>query len=788
MIYWVQIHGVFSVCGLGVLMMKFKSIASRIIVSVIPILAATTLVFILITSRFSSSQISEQFDERMNEGSRVAALSMQLELGKNADVTTNMAICGSTYGIESARSQELPLFVRESIRSNQNTVGGGIWYEPYTIYEDQEHHSAYAFRDENGEMVVTMDYAADIDYLREPWYMDAIAAAGEMIWTGVYYDSVANVTMVTSSQAFFGADGNILGVATADMALTNIQQIVGQISIGETGRAFIVGGFGEYVSYIDDSRTLDQTIQDDPDPSFAALGRIISAHETGTHSMLLGDKPVSVYYSTLPDVGWKLIVFVDDGEIRSSALDTVLHMAMVPVLGLVLVCMSIIILTRHLRRIINKVNAFADKAALGDLSERIEVIEPDEFGVMEQHLNQMIENMSEMNQRSLEALETARAASAAKSEFLARMSHEIRTPMNAIIGMTHIAADTDDLPKIKDCLHNTEIASKHLLSLINDILDMSKIEANKLELYNEPFALRKTITGVSSIIGVKVDEKSQTLDVSIDDSLPDYIESDEMRLLQVLMNLLSNAVKFTPEGGKIGISVTRGETLAASRFILLFKISDTGIGISAENLKKLFVSFEQADGGVARRFGGTGLGLAISKRIVELMGGEISVKSEEGKGSEFSFTINVGSVEEQLADMKEDDPIADAAPDLSGKTLLIAEDIELNRLVVEAILEETNAMVEFAKNGREAVDMFSAAPNKYAGILMDIQMPEMDGYEATRVIRGMDSGSSIPIIAISANSFKDDVEEALRAGMSAHVAKPIAPEDIFAKLEQLLLA
>ena len=766
--------------------MKFRSIASRIIMSVIPIVTASTLIFILFTYSSSFHQINEQFNERMNESSRVASLSMQLELAKNASVTKDMAIYGSTAGVDSARSQELQFFVRESIRSNVNTVGGGIWYEPYTIFESAEHYSAYAFRADNGEMMVTTDYAEDIDYLVQPWYVDAVAANGEMIWTGVYYDSVANVTMVTSSQAFFGANGKILGVATADMALTNIREIVGQISVGETGRAFIVGSSGEYISYIDNSKTVEEIIQEDSDVSLAKLGQIISKTETGKYSMELNGTQVNVFYSTLPSVGWKLVIFVDDGEIKSSTMQMVLSLAIVPVLGLILVCISIIFLTRHLRRIIGKVNDFADKAALGEWSERIEMLELDEFGEMEAHLNQMIEKMSEMNQSTTEALKTAREASNAKGDFLARMSHEIRTPMNAIIGMTHIALDTDDLAKIRDCLHKTDTASKHLLSLINDILDMSKIEANKLELYSEPFEIRKTIEGVRSIIGVKVEEKSQNLLVEIDDSIPKYIESDEMRLLQVLMNLLSNAVKFTPEGGYISLIIVRGESLEDNRFIILVKVIDTGIGIPKESIEKLFDSFEQAEGGIARRFGGTGLGLAISKRIVELMGGKIFVKSEYGSGSEFSFKIAVKCVE-SASDELEKQLFDNTAPDLSEKTILIAEDIELNRMVVEALLEETNVKIEFAENGRQAVEMFAAAPHKYAAILMDIQMPEMDGYEATRQIRAMKDGSDIPIIALSANSFKEDVNKSISAGMNDHIAKPIEAEHIFAKLRQYCL-
>lgn len=299
----------------------------------------------------------------------------------------------------------------------------------------------------------------------------------------------------------------------------------------------------------------------------------------------------------------------------------------------------------------------------------------------------------------------------------------------------------------------------------------------------ERFDIKKSIEGAKSMIGVKVGEKSQHFNVTIDENLPKYIECDEMRFLQVLVNLLSNAVKFTPEEGEISLSVTRGDTLEDGRFLVVSKISDTGIGISEENLKKLFVSFEQADGGIARRFGGTGLGLAISKRIVELMGGEITVESVLDKGTTFTFSIAAGVVDE--AEVKIDEDSDDSsAPDLSDKAILVAEDIEINREIAAAILEETNATIDFAENGEQAVEMFVAMPDKYSAILMDIQMPKMDGYEATRHIREIDAGKNIPIIALSANSFKEDVDEALKAGMNAHIGKPINPTELFKKLRE----
>jgi signal transduction histidine kinase/ActR/RegA family two-component response regulator len=394
----------------------------------------------------------------------------------------------------------------------------------------------------------------------------------------------------------------------------------------------------------------------------------------------------------------------------------------------------------------------------------------------------------------MEARIAAEENSRAKSAFLANMSHEIRTPMNAIIGMTSVGEQASDPARKDYAFSKIKEASHHLLGVINDILDMSKIEANKLEFSEVVFNFEEMVRRVVGIVRFRADEKGQRLILKSDPAVPQWLRGDDQRLAQVLTNLLSNAIKFTPEDGVITVNITLVsyvDDLATVRV----EVSDTGIGVSEEQQEHLFKQFEQAESSTTRKYGGTGLGLSISKNIIERMGGAIGVNSEVGKGSTFFFIVRLhgdGAYAHNAISLEESEPERFDNDWYQGRFserhLLLVEDVEVNREIVNALLEDTHIKIDCAENGLEAVERFSAEPERYDIIFMDVQMPVMDGYDATRRIRELNApkAKTVPIIALTANVFREDRERALESGMNGHLGKPLDHAEMLATLNAYL--
>jgi PAS domain S-box-containing protein len=407
---------------------------------------------------------------------------------------------------------------------------------------------------------------------------------------------------------------------------------------------------------------------------------------------------------------------------------------------------------------------------------------------------EIIQDITQLEQLRI----AAEAENRAKSTFLATMSHEIRTPLNAVIGMTTLGQAATDMERMKYCFSHIESASTHLLGVINDILDMSKIEANKFELSSVEFHFEKMIQQVMNVISFRAEEKNHHLSVHIDEQIPQTFIGDDHRFSQVITNLLGNAIKFTPEDGSIALNA---RFLGEEKGICSIRVEvrDTGMGISQEQQKKLFRPFQQAESGTIRSFGGTGLGLAISKNIVEMMGGKIWVESEIGKGAAFIFTVQMKCGKKKLFEARnenlaEGNEVVDITGCFAEHHILLAEDVEINREIVTKLLALTEVKIDCAENGAEAVRLFSENPEIYDMIFMDVQMPEMDGYEATRQIRKLEKDMTaagnprqqIPIIAMTANVFREDVEKSLAAGMNSHIGKPINFDEMIKLMKDYL--
>ena len=752
------------------------------------------------------------------------------------------------------------------------------------------------------------------------WYVEAMADENEITVTSPYLTTGGG--MVCSIMAkTYDSHGNQLGLLGIDYSLQSLTEDLENRQILKTGYLVLFDANGniifdkshpEYTTMAPDEYSdLRKQMAANPNSTFYGVGNHGSQEYVVTHS--------------INPTGWTVAVVFQKSELMESSYEMmrliIITFVVIFLLAFILLSVMARGIVKPIEKLTNAATFIADEtrdASLGislELQDKLNVSGSSESRRLSEALRLMLKTLQDR-------IEAALAASKAKTEFLSNMSHEMRTPMNAILGMTVIGKNATTIERKNYTFEKIEEASIHLLGVINDILDMSKIEADKMELSPTKFDFEKILHKVVNMINFRVTEKKQNFSVYIDNKIPCFVIGDDQRFAQILMNLLSNAVKFTPEYGSINLHTTLVKEENGICTIQV-RVTDTGIGISKEAQGNLFSSFIQAENNTSRKYGGTGLGLAISKHIIEMMQGHIWLESELGQGSSFYFEIdferggeanisipneiinghknthiliadddkatceyfkyiaeqfnltcdmafsaeetksfiernenyNLYYIDWTMPDMSGADLIkwisenssgefyitvisssdwimigeeansagavkymqkplfpsaivdsiseflgaetqiaekeinvSEKTTSFEGKCILLAEDVDVNREIVVALLEPTMIEIDCAVNGVEALAMYTASPEKYDMIFMDLQMPEMDGLEATRKIRALDTplAGTVPIVAMTANVFREDIENCLDAGMNDHVGKPIAIDVVLEKLQKYL--
>lgn len=789
-----------------------------------------TMIYVLDTT--GDSMVRDSANQRVE--AQVETVAQRLGQLSNSVGTVALSLADSLALTDSETVIEQKLI---SMFSNPNirdvVASGGFWPEPYRYDKDQIKASVFvAFNDDGGyHRIDDYNHTSALPYQLAEWYVPVKLASKRAYWSRAYTDPYTSEPMVTCSVPVV-KEGAFVGVVTIDVRLEKLQAFLGRSGEKLGGYMLMLDRSGAMMSYPKAKYSDNPEISPLPsvreiaanEPTFAELALVMSQANQGerllrqsnqnvldmakvivesspemdlgyavsvasemlpTHTVFSAterlfihrldrdpilDETTIVFGRILPDTSWTLVGALPERLllVEATKLKNDLFFAMALV-AIALMCITYIAIHFEVVRPIAKVrNALIQQRPDQPFSP-IDYTERDELGLLVAEFNQLSSNLVEARERAIDAART-------KQLFLANISHEIRTPMNGILGAASLLQDEPMTPKQAEYLSVISHSSRGLMSLINDLLDFSKMESNHLKLEEAPFDLEQVGCYVRDLLLPTIKNKPQlAFEFTYEEACPRRFVGDAHRIEQVVLNLVSNALKFT-EVGLVRLQIGLKKENEGYTGVVL-RVQDTGVGIPEEKHQLIFDEFQQADTSTTRRFGGSGLGLAITKQLVELMGGTISVSSEVGRGSQFEVYLPL-QIEKDGVDIKGKELLKQHHNAFAGKHCLLVEDNAINLMIAEKILAKFGFTVDKATDGVAALD--KANVQGYDIIFMDIQMPLMDGLEATRQIRATDNFNQYtPIVAMTANVLKDDIWRCISNGMQGHIGKPLRESDIY---------